>query len=180
MNPSNRQRWLALIAGSALLLLVLDRVVFTPLVKTWQDRTAEIASLQRSIANGHSMIDRANRTESLWATMQKNALPKDPAQAEQDVISSFDRWGRATGVDLGSIRPQWKRGATDRYSVLECRIDASGTLSTLARFLFEIEKSPLALRVESLELSSRDDQGQKLSLALVVSGLRLAPFEGKS
>jgi hypothetical protein len=95
------------------------------------------------------------------------------------VISAFDRWGRANNIELGGIRPQWKRGGTDRYSLLECRVDATGTLSTLTRFMYELERSPLALRVDSVEVTSRDDYGQKLTLGLVVSGLRFSPLERK-
>lgn len=179
MNVSHRQRWLAIIAGLALLILILDRMVFTPLVKTWDQRSAEISTLQKSIVNGHSLIERGARMESRWKEMEANALPVDPAQAEQDLISAVDGWGRSSGIDLGSIKPQWRRGATERYSTLECRIDASGSLATLTRFLYEVEKSPLALRVDSVELASRDDTGQKLSLGMSVSGLRLAPLEGK-
>jgi Tfp pilus assembly protein PilO len=63
--------------------------------------------------------------------------------------------------------------------LLECRVDATGAYTSLGRFLFEVEKSPLALRLESIDLSSRDETGQKISLSLVVTGLRLAPLEGK-
>jgi hypothetical protein len=42
-----------------------------------------------------------------------------------------------------------------------------------------VEKSPLALRVDAVELTSRDDQGQRLTLGLLVSGLRLVPLEGR-
>jgi hypothetical protein len=131
------------------------------------------------VDKGRGSIERGPRTQATWADMEKNALPKDPAQAEQDVISAFDRWSRANNIELGSIRPQWKRGATDKYSLLECRVDATGSLSTLSRFLYELEQSPLALRVDSVELSSRDDYGQKLTLGLVVSGLRFSPLERK-
>ncbi|MBI5381669.1 MAG: hypothetical protein HZA31_07200 [Opitutae bacterium] len=179
MNLPHRQRWLVILAGAAVLLLVLDSIVFTPLAKYWKDRSTEIVSLQKQIANGRSMIERAQHTEGLWKEMQAGALPKDPAQAEQEVISAFDRWGQANGVTLGSIKPQWKRGANARYSLLECRIDATGTLANLTRFLYEVEKSPLALRIDSVELATRDDYGQKLSLGLLISGLRLTPLEGK-
>ena len=179
MNLPNRQRWLAIIAGLAVLLLILDRAVFTPLVHLWDHRSAEISTLQKSIVNGRSLIERGARMENLWKEMESHALPKDAAQAEQELISALDGWGRSSGIDLGSIKPQWRRGATERYSTLECRIDASGTLSTLTRFLYEVEKSPLALRVDSVELSGRDEVGQKLSLGLLVSGLRLTPMEGR-
>ena len=178
-SPSNRQRLLMILAGAAVLLLVLDSLVLTPLTKGWQARRAEIAKLQKNVTEGRAMIERATRTRAVWAEMQSQALPKEAAKAEQDLISAFDRWGRASNIELGSIKPQWKRGTTARYSQLECRVDATGSLATLTRFLFEVEKSALALRVDSVELTSRDDLGQKLTLGLLVSGLRFAPLEGK-
>ena len=112
--------------------------------------------------------------------MRSGSLPHDPAQSEHDVVAGFENWSRTSGVELGSVKPLWKRGETDEYSVLECRLDATGTLGSLTRFLYELEKAPLALRVESVELISRDDTGDRLTLSLIVTGLRLAPLEGKS
>ena len=180
LTANNRQRLLVIVAGLGVLLLVLDRIVFVPLTKNWQARSAEIVQLKKYVANGRGVLERAARTQGLWKEMESQALPKDQAQAEQDLISAFDRWGRASNIELGSIKPQWKRGQGDRHSLLECRVDATGSLATLARFLHEVERSPLALRVESIELSARDNNGQRLTLALLVSGLRLAPLERKS
>ncbi len=179
LNLPNRQRLLVIVAGAGLLLLILDRIVFTPLGDLWQAHATEIVHLGNAVATGRSEIARASQTQRVWTEMQSGALPKDPAQAEQDLISAFDTWGHLSNIELGSIKPQWKAGATDRYSLLECRVDATGSIATLSRFLYELEKSPLALRVDSVELSSRDDNGQKLGLALIVSGLRLAPLEGR-
>ena len=175
----NRQKLLMIVAGAAVLLLVLDSLVFTPLTKAWQTRTTEIAKLQKNVIEGRGLIANAERTKARWAEMQAQALPKDPAKAEQDLVTAFDRWGRANNVELGSIKPQWKRGTTNKFSQLECRVDATGSLATLSRFLYEVEKSPLALRVDSVELTSRDENGQKLTLGLLVSGLRLTPLEGR-
>ena len=178
-NPSKRQNWLVIIAGLGLLVLVLDRVIFTPVGHVWQIHAAEIVQLRQSIANGRSMSAHASETRRAWTEMQSEALPKDAAQAEQDLITAFDRWGHASNIELGSIKPQWKRGATEHSSLLECRVDATGTLPALTRFLYELELSPLALRVDSVELTARDDNGQKLGLSLIVNGLRLVPLEGR-
>jgi hypothetical protein len=177
-NPQNRQKVLLIATAAAVALYVLDAVLLTPLTKTWQTHAAEIVKLKKDVARGRSLIERGPQTQRKWAEMQAGALPKDAAQAEQDLISAFDRWGRDNRIELGSIKPQWKRG-TDRSSTLECRVDATGTLATLSRFLFELEKSPIALRVDSVELSARDEGGNKLTLGLIVSGLRMAPLEGR-
>lgn len=176
---SKRQRLLLIVAAAGLGLLVLDRVLFTPLGRAWLAQRAEIGALRQSIDNGRNVIARADQTRQRWAEMQAGALPRDPAQAEQDLITAFDRWGRTSGIELGSIRPQWKKGVTPRYSLLECRVDATGSVAALSRFLYELERSPLALRVDTLELSARDDNGQRLALTLTVTGLRLVPLEGR-
>ena len=54
IHPINRQRWLLIIAGAGLLLLILDRIIFTPLGNAWQAHAAEIAQLQQSVANGRT------------------------------------------------------------------------------------------------------------------------------
>lgn len=179
-DTKNRQQLLVILAGIAVLLLVLDSVVLTPMTKSWKSRAAEIERLQKNVTQGRGLIERGDRMQSLWAEMQSQALPKDAAEAEQALISAFDRWGRSASIEVGSIKPQWKRGATDRYSLLECRVDATGTLATLTKFVYEVEHSKLPLRIESIELTARDTQGQRLSLSLHVSGLRLAPLERKS
>ncbi|MEY3607475.1 MAG: Pilus assembly protein PilO, partial [Verrucomicrobiota bacterium] len=174
----DRQRWLLILTGVAVGLLVLDSLVLSPLTRAWQARSAEIARLGKLVADGESIVARGERTRGLWQEMQGQALPADPAKAEQDLLTAFDRWGRAGGVEVASIKPQWKRGQTSQYSLLECRVDVTGPLPAMVRFLHEVEKSPLALRIDSLELNSRDDTGGKLSLGLLVSGLRLVPLEG--
>ncbi len=179
LTPQNRQKFLMIAAGAGLLLLVADSAILGPLTASWTSRSAEIARLQKNVTEGRGIVERADRTRRLWTEMQAQALPKDAAKAEQDLVSAFDRWGRSANVELAAIKPQWKRGSNPRYSLLECRVDASGSLATLARFLHEVERSPLALRVEAVELTARDDSGARLSLGLLVSGLRLSPLEGR-
>jgi len=54
-------------------------------------------------------------------------------------------------------------------------VEASGNLPSVARFLYEVEKDPMALRIQGAEISSHDNNGQQLSLGLQLSGLILTP-----
>lgn len=179
INLPNRQVLLIKIAAAGLGLLILNSVVISPLGDLWSDHAAEITRLQASVTEGRSLIARGPSLQRRWAEFQAGALPRDPAQAEHDVITNLENWSRSTGVELGSVKPLWKHGLSDETSLLECRLDATGTLSALSRFLYEVERAPLALRVESNELLSRDDSGQRLTLSLIVTGLRLSPLEAK-
>jgi hypothetical protein len=179
-NMPKRQRWLILTIGALLLLVALNQIVFTPLASVWQAHSLEIQQLKTSVASGRSIIGRGAHLQQIWTGIQSGALPRDQAQSEYDVLSAFENYGRTSAIELGSIKPLWKHGATDEYSVLECRLDATGNLPALSRFLYELERSPLAMHADSVELVSRDDTGQRLTLSLTVTALRLAPLEGKS
>jgi hypothetical protein len=50
-------------------------------------------------------------------------------------------------------------------------------MGAVSRFLYDVEKDPMALRLEIVEVSSRDAEGQQLALGLQVSGLVLTPQE---
>ena len=179
LNIPDRQRKLVIVAGTALALLILEYWVRAPLTNLWRAHSVEIAKLQKQISDGRRTINNAPRTSRIWQEMQANALPKDPGQAEQDVSAALDGWRRTNNIELTSSKPQWKPGASskDKYSLYECRLDLIGTLPTLTKFIWELERSPLALRVDSLELTSRDEGGSKIALGLIVSGLRLTPLE---
>ena len=130
--------------------------------------------MKKSISQGAFLLDRERAIRSRWDSMRTNTLPNNVSAAENEVLKAFDRWSRDSRISISSIRPQWKRNSDD-YMTLECRADAAGSLPALTRFLYEAEKDPLALKVEAVEITARDNDGQQLSLALQVSGLLLNP-----
>jgi hypothetical protein len=174
MNLSNRQQLLGIVAIVALVLLVGDRLVLTPLTKAWKERSAQIAELKKSVSQGSLLLDRERAIRSRWESMRTNTLVSEVSLAENQVLSAFDRWSQESRIGVSSIKPQWKRGDED-YNTLDCRVDAFGSLSALTRFLYEIEKSPLGLKVDNVEMTTRDDRGEQLTLGIQVSGLQLKP-----
>jgi hypothetical protein len=106
--------------------------------------------------------------------MRTDMLPNNQSLGQEQVLKALVSWSQESGVSINGTTPQWKND-TDEYKTLICRVDASGSLWTLSRFLYDIEKGPMALKVESVDLSSHDNQGQQLTLGLQVNGLVLTP-----
>ena len=179
MIGNNRQQTLTVLAVVALALLLGDSLVVTPLIKSWKERSTKIADLRKSVAKGEQVIEREDALRSRWSSMQTNMLSAELSAAQSEILKTFDRWERESRIKVNSIKPQWKRNADD-YSTLECRVDATGSLGSITRYLHAIEKSPSALRIESVEITTRDTTGQQLSLGLLVSGLRLGELEERS
>ena len=173
MQIKNRQQLLIIVAGAAIGLLVADSLVLSPLIASWKARSAKITALRKQVDDGEKLLKRADALTSRWSNMQTNALPNNNSEAEQKVLGSFDKWSQDARISVNSITPQWKSERDDEYRTLECRVDAAGTVGTLAKFLFNVERDAMALKIESVEITSRDKDGQNLSLGLQISGLVL-------
>lgn len=185
MKIDKRQQLLAIAAVALVGFFVLDKLVVGPMTQSWKERSAKIAEMRKSISQGRAMLDREQITRSRWNDMRRKSLPINASDAESAVLQKFYDWARDSRITVNSIKPQWKHGVTDDYSLFECRVDAAGSLSTITRFLYEVEhssintNSPMAFKLESVEVSARDNDGQQLTLGLLVTGLRLAPLEAK-
>jgi len=174
VKTENRQQLLVILAGVAVVLLLGDRLILSPLVRSWKERALRIEELEKSVRQGALLIDRDRTIRDRWESMRTNTLPQDVSMAENLVLKAFDHWSQVSRISIASIRPQWKQGGED-FLTLECRADGFGSMEAIARFLWELENDPLALKVETVEIGTRDKEGRQLSLGLQVSGLLLNP-----
>jgi Tfp pilus assembly protein PilO len=110
--------------------------------------------------------------------MRHNALPPDMSQAEQQFLKAVTGWAHESGAEITSIMPQWKNEATN-YVTLDCRLETAGDLNTLSRFIYDIERGPLMVRLDSVELSAHDTEGKQMTLGLEINGLDLLQTDKK-
>lgn len=181
MNVQNRQQLLTLVALLSVGLLAGEYFVRAPLFRAWQSRAAELATLRKNVTDGGLLLQRTAGPKGLrarWDSMRTNTLSTETSVAENQVLKAFDQWAQNSRVNLNSLKPQPKRG-DDAFSTLECRVDATGNLPALTRFLHDLESDPLGLRLDTVELATRDDKGEQLTLGLQVSGLILEPAKSR-
>lgn len=172
MQIKNRQKMLVILAAVGVGFLLGDKLIITPLTAGWQARSKQIAELTKQVNQGSLLVSRESVIRDRWDQMRTNTLPEEVSAAENEVLQAFERWSQASRISISSIKPQWKRAGED-FMTLECRADAFGSIEALTRFLYEVEKDPLALRVEAVEINARDNDGQQLGIGLQVSGLQL-------
>ena len=172
MEIKNRQQLLIIGAIAAIVLFAGDQLVLSPLMKAWSTRATRIAGLRKQITQGKMLVQREQSIRNRWEQMSRNALPNNTSAAEQQVVQAIDLWAQNSGVVISAITPQWKHDSDD-YMTYECRVDAAGDLGKLSRFLYSVEREPMALKLELVELGARDKEGQQLSLGLQLSGLVL-------
>ncbi len=176
MKTNNRQQLLTILALTAIGLFAADKLLRGPLMASWDQRAKKVTALQKQVADGRQLLKREQSLRDRWNYMRTNTLPNNPSQAEQQVLKAVDRWSQESRISITSINPQWKHDA-DEFMTLECRVEASGNLGTVSQFLYAIEKDVMALKLDTVEISAHDAEGQQLSLGLQISGLVLTPQE---
>jgi len=170
----NRQQILTISAIAVLGLFAADKIVFDPLMDVWNARAKQIEQLRAQVTQGKALLLREQAIRGRWAQMERNTLTNNTSAAEQQLFAAVDSWRQDSRVIINGATPQWKHDADD-YITYQCRMDASGNLAALSRFLYNIEKDPMALKLDSIEISARDKEGQQLVLGLQISGLVLTP-----
>lgn len=174
MENKNRQQLLVVAAIVVLALFATDKLLFEPLVGVWKSRAEHLTKLRAEVTEDRLLVRREPVVRAQWEQLQSNTLTNNESAAEQKVYQAIDSWAQESRATLSAVSPQWKQDADD-YMTLQCRLDVGGDLATLSRFLYALEKDPMALRLESLELNAHDKGGQQLTLAVQFSALVLTP-----
>lgn len=172
MKIKNRQEFLVVLTIAAFALLVGVNFILEPLGGWWSARQAQIKELRTEVTEGQQLIRRESGIRGRWADMTANALPVNTSLAEQKLLTAVDDWSRSSGAEVTSLMPQWKNESTN-YLTLTCRVETSGDLGALSKFLYDLERGPMALRLDSLELGAHDKDGQQMTLSTEINGLAL-------
>jgi hypothetical protein len=149
-----------------------DRFILEPMIAGWKARSTRIATLQQNLLTGEALLERETALKDRWGEMLQRSLQSDEPNAENQVLTALGEWTRAGHLNLTDLKPRWiqEKNAPKR---LEIRLAATGKLQAIARFLYELEHHPLAVRLEQVEIRSRDAKGTDLALEARFSGLVL-------
>jgi hypothetical protein len=175
----NRQQLLTILTLTAIGLLVLDKIVTPPLTNLWDSRSKQIAELQKKVKEGTVLQHRKDYLRSRWTQIQSGSLSNDTTAAEQQLLVGLNRWSQNSGIIINNMAQQWKPGPEASYKTIECRVDVSGSIDRLSRFLYSLETDPMALKVQTVELTSKDNTGSVINLGVQISGLVLTQQEPK-
>jgi len=176
MKVEERQKLLLIATIAVVGLWLGNMILFQPLGKWWSARSHEIKLLRNQVNAGKITLASADEITGDWNEMVTNTLPSNSSLAEQQLLRAFNSWASESGATVTGITPQWKDDSTN-YMTLNCRVEASGDVGTLSRFVYDIEKGPLGLKLDSVEFSTHDNLGQQLTLGLEISGLVLTTLK---
>src|SRR5579859_6591258 len=115
MQIKDRQKFLVIIVASLVGLLLLNSILFEPLIAKWKERSEKIAKLAKDVDAAHHLIGMEPAIRRNWNGRKDNMLPASNSQAEAMLMDAFDRWQRSSGITRTSYRTQWRQGNDESY-----------------------------------------------------------------
>ena len=172
MVLSKRERYIVAATIIAVSILVLDRYVLTPFLDHRAQIGAERQNLLREMERAMNQFARRRQMQQEWKEMLEAGLRRDASEAESQVLHAVRNWSQESGFSLSSVKPE---RIVQEGELQEITFQAAGTgsMRSVALFLWQLETAPLPLKVKELQLGSRKEGADDLSLQLRISALYL-------
>jgi len=172
MEAKNREWFLALAAGVCVFAFIGDRLVLSPVLEIWSTRSQRIAEVEERLKSGKVLVRRETAIRDRWREMEDRAFTSEVSEAEDRILKSADRWAQESGLGLSSLKPRVTQ-EDEGFREAEFSASGQGDIESISRFLYELERDPLALKLEEVQIGVRDKSGQDLAIEVRFSGLLL-------
>ena len=163
----------------ALLLLGLDRYALTPLLDGYNQAATWRESLEGEMAQAQSLLERRKLLSPRWSQMLADGLQNSPAEAESQALHAVQDWALQAGLNISSLKPERSR---ENAELREITLHTAGTgsMAAVSHFLWLLETAHIPIKVKMMQLGTRREGTDDLTLQLRLSTLYVAnPVEAE-
>lgn len=171
---SKREKIFFIITLSVVSLSLLYGLLIEPIYKEYSRLNDEIN------------IKRARLSKNLRLTKEKDIVTEEFKKYNQQlkikgsdeeemasVLSEIEKIGKSTGVYLTDVKPQRMKDM-DFYKIMLVEIKFQSNMGTLSKFIYELQNSPLLLKVSRLQIDTKGGDISLLQGAIQVSKISLS------
>ena len=170
MILSKRERY---ISGATVLVLgalVLDRYALTPLFERRAQLESETSECQSQLERAVKLFKKNGQLSKKWGGMTAAGLGSDASAAESRLLHAVRDLAQESGLSLSSVKPE--RSELERqFRRITFRATGTGPMLAVSKFLWRVETATLPVRIADLQVNSRKDGADDLSIQLGISTL---------
>jgi hypothetical protein len=173
---SKREKYIGIGTAIAVGLLILNSVILDPLLARQSDLDTEIAKAQADQKSDNDLLDQAGRLSVRWNTMLKTTMLRDESPATSQLYNNISAWSRDAGLNPPPALKS-ERGAEKKKDFQRITIHASitGTMSQIARFMWDIQNSAVPVRITEVQISSRKSGSDDLKVEMDIATVYFSP-----
>lgn len=167
---TKRERLIAMVAGAAAGILLLDRVLISPMLDSHALLAARHEILLKEMSDARRLIGESRTARRQFRQWYTEGLAGDASATESQLLDALRNWSQESRLTLSSIRPD-RAGQTHGLNEITLQATGEGSMQTVARFLHRLEAADMPVRIRELQLASRTDATDDLTMQLRVSTL---------
>lgn len=176
MVLSKREKNIAIFAGIAAIILLLNFAVVDPLMARKETIENKKALANAELTTKVGVLKRSKEDAPRWADFNRNGLLKDASAAESQAYNAVSSWAQESGLNPP---PALKTDHTEKdgkdFYKITIRATANAGMAQIARFLWHFETANLPIRVTELNISTRKEGTDDLALQMSFTTIYLAP-----
>ena len=173
MTLTRRERIVIVLTAIVLSILALDRFVLTPLLEKYWAVGAEKQRLLGEMQRAERLLSSRRQVDSKWRHMLASGLRHNPAEAENQMMHALRDWSEDAGLRLSSLKPQRPTADADLQEIT-FDVTGQGAMGSISRFLWRLTTTTIPIKLKAVELRSRKEGIDDLTVQLQLSTLYLA------
>lgn len=155
---SPRERKVVFIVGAVVLLFLVDRYAWTPYTEARERLAGELSAAQDRATKARHLLNDDKVNRRTFDQMVADGLKTDPSATESQMLHAIDDWARDARLSLPTVKRE-RMEQDKQFGRIVFRATGAGNMSSIARFLWDVQTSKLPTRVVDVQISSR--QGSK-------------------
>jgi len=170
---SKRERTFFAITVLIIAISILYGFVVEPIYKEYENLNQEISSKRLQLTKNLKLLKEKDivAEEFKQYGQQLKTVGSDEEEMAS-VLSAIENIGKTSGVYLNDVKPQ-KVKDTDFYKIMLVEVKFQATSQTLAKFIYELQNSPLLLKVSRLQVNYKGGDSSSLEGTIQVSKVSL-------
>lgn len=171
---SKRERYIAIVAGVVIGLLLFDYFIYTPITDRTAAIDADLEEVNDELTEASILFSRSAKLNREWAQLAGSNVPRSETEAESRVLNSAREWAQSAGLTLTQLKPD-RTEDVENFKVRSFRAVATGQMEQVGRFLYSIEKGEIPIRISDLNIASKKEGQDDLTVTLTVTTIFLPP-----
>jgi Tfp pilus assembly protein PilO len=167
---SKREKVFAMVVGVAVGAFLLDYFVLTPWTESLSQIETETIKADKRLEQSRKTMAEASLARRKLRELRTAGLPLDPSMTESKLLNSIRGWAQESRLTLVSLRPD-RTSSSKGLSALSFQATGSGSMHQITDFLYRIETAKMPVRVHEVQIASKTEGNDDLTLQVHVSSL---------
>jgi hypothetical protein len=182
MVMSKRERYIGIATIVVVGILALDRIVVTPLLDSKTRLDADLVSARDDMDAANRLMTTSRRMDRDWRAMigpRGERLKDNEAAAESQILNAIGEWAQSSGLSVSAVKRERAEKEKD-FVRISYRATATGTMRQVGEFLWKIQTATVPVRIADIQVNSRKDGTDDLSVQIGIATIYLPPPDTNS